>query len=167
MNGLCGTHPILDCAASAAWEKSLFGGDEAREWEAMQAAGRAVAQAWRESLSTAGFGSGRGRLLVLVGKGHNGGDAMLAGAELLAEPDSHWVVEVGFVMGQHQLRPLALAAWRRLQEVGGAHPDRLRVVRRESIGGPYAGVLDGVFGFQFCAPLAEPVLGWIAAAAAA
>ncbi len=162
MTYLAGTHPILDCAASAAFERELFAGDETREWPAMQAAGRAVAEALREDLQVAGRSVRGGRLLLLVGKGHNGGDAMLAAAELLVSPHSRWQVEVGFVFGQAPLRPLAQAAWRRLQEAGGQ--GRVRPVRREQIDGAYAAVLDGVFGFQFRPPLPGPALAWIDAA---
>ncbi len=158
-----GTHPILDCAASAAWERDLLGGDETREWAAMQAAGRAVASGLREDLGVVGHAGRGGRLLLLVGKGHNGGDAMLAAAELLSRRGSRWAVEVGFVFGQNQLRPLAAAAWRRLQEVGGEEP--VRAVTREQVAGSYAAVLDGVFGFQFRPPLADSARAWLEAAA--
>ena len=38
-------HPILGCEEARALEARLFGGDETREWEAMQRAGRAIARA--------------------------------------------------------------------------------------------------------------------------
>ncbi|WP_225919305.1 NAD(P)H-hydrate dehydratase [Actomonas aquatica] len=164
MTYLPGTHPILDCAAAAAWERELFGGDEAKEWAALQQAGRAVAHALLEDLAVAGASTHGGRLLLLVGKGHNGGDALLAAAELLGQPGNTWQVEVGFVFGQNALRPLAVAAWRRLQEIGGS--ERVRAVTRDGLAGAYAAVLDGVFGFQFRPPLREPALAWLAASAA-
>lgn len=38
-----GAHPILSCEEAREFEAAFLGGDEAREWEAMQAAGRAAA----------------------------------------------------------------------------------------------------------------------------
>ncbi len=160
-----GTHPLLDCAASAAWEERVLGREASREWAAMLSAGRAVARALQEDLAGAGQATTCGRLLLLVGKGHNGGDALLAAAELLRQSANDWRVEVGFVFGQNHLKPLALRAWQNLQDAGGA--ERVRVVRRAEIAGAYAAVLDGVFGFQFRPPLPEPAIAWIAAAARA
>ena len=77
--------PILTGAEAGALEARLLGGDEAREWAAMQRAGRAVARAVLEDFREAGGFPADGRLLVLVGKGHNGGDALLATAAILAE----------------------------------------------------------------------------------
>ena len=37
------SHPILTCDAAGRLEAKRFGGDEAKEWPAMQQAGRAVA----------------------------------------------------------------------------------------------------------------------------
>lgn len=155
-----GSDPILDCAAAAAFERDHFEGEEAREWVAMQRAGAAVAAAWLRDLRMAGVGLSRpGRVLLLVGKGHNGGDALLAGARLLAA--TPWTIEVGFVFGQNQLRPLAAAAWRELQHTGGT--ERVKMIRCSSLAGrSYVAVLDGVFGFQFRPPLPEAAKAWFA-----
>ena len=156
-----GSDPILDCAAAAAFEQSYFDGDEAREWDAMQRAGTAVADALLRDLQMAGVPlSEPGRVLLLVGKGHNGGDALLAGARLLAR--TSWTVEVGFVFGQNRLRPLAVAAWRKLQHQGGA--GRVKAVRSSAVEGQrYLAVLDGVFGFQFRSPLPDVAKHWFGA----
>lgn len=129
----------------------------------MQAAGRALAHAIAEDLAVAGVAVAGGppRLLVLVGKGHNGGDALLATIGLLAAYPAA-TAEVGFVYGQNRLRPLAGSAWRALQAAGG---ERVHAVRRSAVAGDYTAVIDGVFGFQFRPPLAEPALGWLGVAA--
>ncbi|MDB4474328.1 NAD(P)H-hydrate dehydratase [Opitutaceae bacterium] len=163
MNPIPGSDPILDCAAAAAFEQERFGGDETKEWPAMRAAGEALATAILADLRVAGVNPTQsGRVLVLVGKGHNGGDAMLAAVRFLAE--TNWSIEVGFVYGQNRLRPLAGAAWRKLQPASGARGDRVRAVRIEAIAESYLAVVDGVFGFQFRPPLTGQALAWLAAA---
>lgn len=145
------SHPILSCEAARRWEERRFGGDEAREWPAMQAAGRAIAAAVRRDFSELGAWPAAARLLVLAGKGHNGGDALLAAQALLAAgPDV--TADVIFACGSRRLRPLAQRAWRDLSERGGP---RVRMLVAPE--GPYDVGLDGVFGFQFRPPVEPPV----------
>lgn len=161
MNLLAGSDPILDCAAAAEFERNRFDGDTRGEWSAMNAAGRAVGRAMLNDLRIAGvLPHQTGRVLVLVGKGHNGGDALLAAAVLLER--TPWMIEVGFVFGQNKLRPLTLAAWRDLQTKGGSA--RVRAIRRTQVTGAYTAIIDGVFGFQFRPPLAAPATSWLASA---
>lgn len=137
--------PVLSCAAARELEAGLFGGDEAREWAAMRQAGGSIAAAVLEDFEEIGGFPANGRLLVLVGKGHNGGDALIAAHEILARfPDSH--AEVLFAFGERSLRPLAARAWRDL-----VHAGRDRVERSEGQGS-YDVCLDGIFGFQFRPP---------------
>ena len=77
---LASTHPLLTCDAARALESARFGGDETKEWPAMQAAGRRIAGAVETDFEEIGGFPARARIVVLVGKGHNGGDALLAGA---------------------------------------------------------------------------------------
>jgi len=174
--------PILSAGEVGAFEARLFGGNEAQEWGAMQAAGRAVAQSvLRDFERLGGFpkNGGRrsvresGRLLVLVGKGHNGGDALIATEAILescfearastsaraqAVRSEQVRAEVVFVFGERSLRPLAWRAWVSLQT---RFPERVQVLspkglaERVSAGGHYTLCLDGVFGFQFRPPLAS------------
>ena len=116
------SHPILSCEESRAFEARLFGGDEEAEWPAMQRAGRAVAAAVLRDFEEIGGFPPLGRVLVLVGKGHNGGDALIAAQAVLARfPAAR--AEVVFVLGERALRPLAARAWREL-----THTVRERVV---------------------------------------
>ncbi|MCX6931652.1 MAG: NAD(P)H-hydrate dehydratase, partial [Verrucomicrobia bacterium] len=107
MSALPASDPILSCAEARAFEAARFGGDEALEWPAMQRAGRALAAAvLRDFLEIGGFPPAEGRVLVLAGKGHNAGDALLAAGELLKDfPGA--TVDVLFVFGERALRPLA------------------------------------------------------------
>jgi len=167
--------PVLSAREVRVFEARLFGGDEAREWAAMQAAGRAIATAvLRDFEGIGGFAKpsgdcqseARARLLVLVGKGHNGGDALLA-AEAILERYPAAQAEVVFVFGERGLRPLAWRAWVRLQTCFAA---RVRVLtprdlaERVGTSAYYALCLDGVFGFQFRPPLEERAAAVLAAA---
>lgn len=175
---LAGTSPILTCEEARAYEEKLFALDEAREWTAMQRAGRAIAHAILDDAEEIGGFPANGRVLVLVGKGHNGGDALIAATAIL-ERSPGAVAEVIFVFGVRALRPLAARAWRTLAHRAG---ERVRersdlALARPEVGVPAAAAgsrqrgaisfdlcLDGVFGFQFRAP-AEPavaqLLEWV------
>jgi len=152
MSALPASDPILSCAEARAFEAARFGGDEALEWPAMQRAGRALAAAvLRDFLEIGGLPPAEGRVLVLAGKGHNAGDALLAAGELLKDfPGA--TVDVLFVFGERALRPLAARAWRELVQRGG---ERVRVVAEPTDGRLYSLCLDGIFGFQFRPPV-EP-----------
>ncbi|MBW8782023.1 MAG: NAD(P)H-hydrate dehydratase [Verrucomicrobia bacterium] len=147
-------YPILTCDAAGKLEAALFGGDEAREWPAMQQAGRAVADAVLDDFKELGGFPRAGRVLVLAGKGHNGGDALLA-AKRIVETYPEARIDLILVFGAKALRPLALRAWRDLAQ---AAPERVDWVRKPASQG-YDLVLDGVFGFQFRPPLDARVAG--------
>ncbi len=150
-------HPILSCAAARDVEARRFGGDETKEWPAMQRAGRAIAAAVRRDFAELGDWPRAPRLLVLVGKGHNGGDALIAARVLLAETAAA-TAEVVFVFGERSLRPLAARAAREFLAAAGA---RATVAAAPTGGADVA--LDGVFGFQFQSPAEPRVAGLLAA----
>jgi len=144
------SHPILSCEAAGAFESRYFQGDEAREWPAMVRAGKAVAAAVRRDLREIGEFPDAARVLVLAGKGHNAGDALIAARELLAmSPTAS--VDVEFAFGDGTMRPLAQRAWGELVQ---AAPGRVSAVGTEP-GASYTLCLDGVFGFRFRPPI-EP-----------
>lgn len=177
---LRGSVPILTCEAARTLETELFAGDEAREWAAMQRAGAAVAAGVARDAREIGGLRDDARVLVLVGKGHNGGDALIAAGRLLARL-SRATATVMFVFGERALRSLAAKAWRELAQGAG---DRVRVVSASDwrgggadaaghsrTGGPlvptehgaYDVCLDGVFGFQFRPPVESRVAGLLEA----
>lgn len=144
-----GAYPILSCEQAGVFEAEFFGGDEAREWTAMQAAGRALAAAVAEDFGEiGGWPTREARVLVVAGKGHNAGDALIA-AEALHARFGAVAVDVVFVFGERALRPLARRAWDELST-------RARRVRADASdwAAGYDLCIDGVFGFQFRAPLA-------------
>ena len=108
--------PILSCPEAKALEARLFGGNEEHEWAAMERAGAGVAAAVLEDFKEIGGLPSTGRVLVLAGKGHNGGDALLAAATILTSHPAA-SADIVFVLGERALRPLAARAWRRLMEV--------------------------------------------------
>jgi NAD(P)H-hydrate epimerase len=155
-------HPVLTNEEARELEGRLFGGDEAKEWPAMQRAGRAIAEAILRDFQEIGGFPANGRILVLVGKGHNGGDALIA-TQAILEKFPQAQADVVFVFGQRALRPLAARAWQALAHAGG---DRVhgqgRGGQRESNGHEaaltsYALSLDGIFGFQFRPPVSEEI----------
>ncbi len=150
------SHPILSCDEAREFEAGLFGGDETKEWPAMQRAGCAVAAALLRDFQEIGGFPINGRVLVLAGKGHNAGDALIAAQAILAEfPKAS--AEVFFALGERPLRPLARRAWRELVHFAGA-----RVMTGGGMSPRYDLCLDGVFGFQFRPP-AEPRIAKILA----
>lgn len=153
------SHPILSCDEARAFEAEHFGGDEAREWAAMQQAGRAVARAILRDFDEIGGFPATGRVLVLAGKGHNAGDALLAAQAVLAAfPGA--TADIVFALGERSLRPLAARAWRLLADGAGAV--RLAVVSPAAVTAGYDLAIDGVFGFQFRAPAEPAVAGLLA-----
>ena len=151
----------MEGAAAATFEHGRLGGDEAREWAAMQRAGAGVAQGITAELAAAGVGPATpGSILVLAGKGHNGGDALIAAAELAVQAPG-WRFEVGLVFPVRQLRPLAQRALRDLTQ--GPARERVRLVRVDDLAAAYLAVIDGVFGFQYRPPLRERAVGWLRA----
>jgi hydroxyethylthiazole kinase-like uncharacterized protein yjeF len=143
------SHPILSCDEAREFEAELFGGDETKEWAAMQRAGRAIAAAVLRDFQEIGGFPADGRVLVLAGKGHNAGDALIAAQAILAGfPKA--LVEVWFTLGERPLRPLARRAWMELVHSAGR-----RVRTGDRMSPRYDLCVDGVFGFQFRPP-AEP-----------
>lgn len=147
-----GAHPILTCAGAKELEARFFGGDDVKEWTAMRQAGGAVAQAVLNDFEEIGGFPNEGALLAVAGKGHNGGDVLLAVAGIL-QRHPQAVADLFFVYGVRALRPLALRAWQELQQ---AFPDRVRPVTSGSLRSKYALSLDGVFGYQYRPPLDAP-----------
>ncbi|MDR1789092.1 MAG: NAD(P)H-hydrate dehydratase [Opitutaceae bacterium] len=150
MTPLPNTHPVLSCEEAIAFEKALFGGDAGAEWNAMRAAGLAVAEAVLEDFREIGGFPADGRVLVLCGKGRNGGDALLA-ARALLEKFPKASADVRFVHGQKALRPPAARA----AELLWACRDRVQTLHGPPAG-PYAVCLDGIFGHSFRGKLDEP-----------
>ncbi len=151
------SHPILTCAETKAWESALLT-DAAAEWAAMQRAGAALAAAVAGDCREIGGLPATARLLVLVGKGHNGGDALLA-AQFILEKYPQATADVLLCFGETALRPLAGRALAGLgpavgqracsRPLGAEGASKLAGLPSQS----YDLCLDGLFGFQFHPPM--------------
>lgn len=155
------SHPILTCAQAKTWEAGLLRNDDA-EWDAMQRAGRAIANAALDDAHEIGGLGAHARLLVLAGKGHNGGDALLAAATLLDELPGA-AADVVLLFGIDTLRPLARRSLDVLRRTAAARVREIDAATLKREFGSYALCLDGVFGFQFHPPLDDAtaeLLAW-------
>ena len=154
------SHPILFCAEAKTWESGLLT-DEAAEWLAIQQAGSAIARAIQNDFKEIGGLSDNARLLVLVGKGHNGGDALLA-AKLVLETYPLASADVVLCFGVEPLRPLARRSWDELRRPAGSRAREISLVEFKNENGSYALCLDGIFGFQFRPPMDAAIAELIA-----
>ena len=148
------SHPVLSLDGAKRFEADLFGGNEAKEWPAMRRAGTAIAGAVLDDYRELNRFRQNAHVLVLVGKGHNGGDALLAAQTILARhPEAR--ADVWLVFGERSLRPLAARAYRELVH---SAPKRIRIVSRiNALPETYDLSIDGVFGFQFRPPLTPKI----------
>ena len=160
MISLAHSHPIHSCAEAKELESDLLKG-ETTEWSAMQQAGAAVACALLSDFKEIGWLPIDAHLLVLVGKGHNGGDALLA-AKAILEQFPQATVDFVICFGEASLRPLARRSLDAL--LGTGLPTRVRLI---NLGSDFPATrydicLDGIFGFQFRPPLDVPTAEIIA-----
>jgi NAD(P)H-hydrate epimerase len=154
------SHPILTPEEAGLFEKDLFAGNDSAEWNAMREAGKSVASSILRDSGEIGGLSKSSRLLILAGKGHNAGDALIAARDILEElPQA--TADVIFIFGERTLRPLAQRAWRELMESASGRVKPRSGVRSSSLktfferNRCYDLSLDGVFGYQFRPPLSE------------
>ena len=167
-------HPVFSCAESQAFEQNYFQGKEAEEWKAMNCAGAAVARQAALDLQESLGSEPVRRLLVLVGKGHNGGDALIATRHLLCSNPNATAALV-FPYGLGHLRPLVQRSLDQLQVACGKRLSylSLRSGSQDTIDNQlikFLGkrshdlCLDGILGMQFRPPLRTPareLLNWV------
>lgn len=151
-------HPILSCSESLVFEKRILSSEPAA-WEAMNRAGSRLGRALRSVYAMSGFRQSGLRVLGLIGKGHNGGDALLAFCEL-AKVDGYLdSVSLVFSGPRSELRSHTLLALSQLEELVG---DRL-ILKEGDLGvsvieGQHFDIcLDGLLGMLFRPPLKEGV----------
>ncbi|MDQ8204818.1 NAD(P)H-hydrate dehydratase [Pelagicoccus sp. SDUM812003] len=155
------SHPVLSCSESNEWERGLMKSDD-QGWSAMRRVGRKLASAICSDFSMTRLPQRDWRVLALVGKGNNGGDALLAIRELLKMPRKISDVTLIFSSPVSDLKPLARKAYeliaesealRTLDPAGMEEGDWLALVDSVLHQGPYELCIDGLLGMQFKPPL--------------
>lgn len=144
------SHPILSCEEAQAFEKELLHGESAA-WTAMNRAGSALGRAVLADYAEIGRFPENAQILVLVGKGHNGGDALIAANEILnrfPKAEAHILL----AKPVEECRSLTRKALDDLTRTGRAHS--ITVVK--ALNTSFALCLDGVLGMNFKPPLREP-----------
>lgn len=147
------SHPILSCSEALALEGRLLASDEAT-WQAMQKVGRSLARALRFDLGLASGGLHGVSVLALIGKGHNGGDALLALASLAEARDGLGQVVLYLPSGVEDLKPNTRRALERLQARAPLEVlESAAAVRALLSSRSFDLCLDGLLGMQFRPPL--------------
>ena len=166
--------PVLSRSQSLAFEKEFFKGDEEREWQVMNQAGEAIAESMRFDLGDFRSPERGGRLLILVGKGHNGGDAVIAAKSLLlgnpALRATLWPLSPETESRPHLQRALQearRAVGDRMDELSPAGEcgdgDGLAETLRAALGKDgFLATVDGLLGMQAKLPLRSPLREWVA-----
>lgn len=151
------SHPILSCDQALEWEKSLLT-TEGAEWRAMNKVGKALGSSILSDYREVAHWPAEANILVLVGKGHNGGDALLAAAEIVRSSPSGTITVIA-PSGPASWKPLT----RRADEVLRASLPGTGWSRRDfvfpRVPPEWSGeiLIDGLMGMQFRPPLREPL----------
>lgn len=147
-------HPVLSCSESQAWEEQLLDSEES-VWAAMSEVGTRLGQEIQASFAITRFPQSGLSLLGLIGKGHNGGDALLAIEELARIEGYLRAVTLVFPSELSELRPHTKRALQKLKITTTLEmricPDEAALA--EILSGSYDICLDGLLGMQFRPPL--------------
>lgn len=155
-------HPVLSCEQAKQLESSVLT-DEAAEWAVMKKAGEGIARCIVRDYQELRLLPDHLRILALVGKGHNGGDALLACGELLARfPRAR--VDLVLVSPVDALKPLTSRALKGLEgrvakhsfESGSAE-EAAGLLTSMAGGQGFHICLDGLLGMDFQPPLRSPM----------
>ncbi|PIP59386.1 MAG: NAD(P)H-hydrate dehydratase [Verrucomicrobia bacterium CG_4_10_14_3_um_filter_43_23] len=141
------SHPVLTCAESGCFEEKLLGGDENGILAAMKKAGQGVGLGILQDFQEIKPFPQNAKVLVLSGKGHNGGDALIAAHTILRQ-HPQVVVEVMFVFGKDDLKHLVQKAFDELNQAG-----KVTVLENVLCDTSYDVCIDGALGMAFHLPL--------------
>jgi hydroxyethylthiazole kinase-like uncharacterized protein yjeF len=155
MKGSPKTHPVLSCIQALTYEEKLLGGDSDKIRSAMKEVSEKLAHQILLDFNEFRPVPRDPRILVLAGKGHNGGDALLA-ARLLLRSRPRGEVLLWPMESPDNMNPLTLEAYDalvaeehcRVLDAGVASIEYLK-------GKSFDLCLDGVLGMQFRPPLSE------------
>lgn len=156
-------YPILSCKEAAEFEAAILK-DEAAEWAAMQKAGAGIAGALCRDYRELSSLPETLNVLALIGKGNNGGDALIACNQLLDKfPGSR--ITLLFTADANKLRPLVSQAYEPLK--GRVEHHRIQagideaaielILDREAGEQGFDMCIDGLLGMSFRPPVREPM----------
>lgn len=155
-------HPVLSCREAKALEASVLV-DEAAEWVAMKQAGQGIAQHLVADYAELRPAPEHLRILALIGKGNNGGDALIACGQLLADfPRAR--VDLILTSRTDALRPLAARALQQIEGRVRVHqisaqtevPEITQMLTDAAQGEGFHICIDGLLGMAFTPPLRKP-----------
>ena len=161
--------PILSCEEALSFESTFFAGDQEKEWEVMNRAGEAVGDSLLRDMRELRTIPHRPRILVLVGKGHNGGDALIAAKRFLKTiPTARAVIWP--YCSWNEVRPLCKRAYDELIELAGKRIHEIEDLKSlfdknevESTfdnlfeKGEFSASIDGFLGMQAKLPIRAPL----------
>ena len=163
MEFLSYAHPVLSCQEAEVLESRILV-DEAVEWTAMKMAGQGIAQQLVQDYAELSSPPEYLRVLALIGKGNNGGDALIACGQLLADfPRAR--VELILTLPSEELRPLAARALQQLEGRVEVHQisdqndvSEITQVLLDAAGSEGFHIcIDGLLGMAFSPPLCAPI----------
>ena len=158
--------PVLSCKEAGEYENSILDSDE-KIWDAMAKVGRKLGQGILTEYSFSRYSKKSLSVLGLIGKGHNGGDALM-GIDEMARAGSVGIVTLLLVCPESALR---LNTARSLEQLKNRVPeDRLAIfesdddvssdwhseIEKWQAGEPFDICLDGLIGMQFRPPTKDP-----------
>lgn len=149
------THPILTIDESIELEKRILPGKDA-QWQAMNNAGRGVGRAILRDFCELAPLPDHPRILVLMGKGYNTGDALLAADEIV-KLHAGAEVHVLLTAEKKEMRTLARRAFEGLMDTGRSTLFNLIKLKHQ----PFDIVIDGLLGMQFHMPVRDEMAGVI------
>ena len=161
--------PILSCEEALAFEAGYFNGDEELEWQAMNKAGESLGDSLLRDMRELRTIPHRPRILVLVGKGHNGGDALIAAKRFLKTiPTARAVIWP--LSKWENCRPLCQRAHKNLIELVGKRVEEAPVIDGllgiDDLSAAFSALvekegfsasIDGILGMQAKLPLRAPL----------
>ncbi len=156
-------YPILSCRETAELEAAILN-NEAAEWSAMNRAGCGIAKALCRDYQELSSLPETFNLLALVGKGNNGGDALIACRQLLDDfPGSR--VTLLLASDPDELKPLASRAFTLIQDAAAhytiqtnADASAIHAILDQEAGDQgFDLCIDGLLGMSFRPPVREPM----------
>jgi NAD(P)H-hydrate epimerase len=150
--------PILSCSESVAFENDFFSNNSLSEWDAMHLAGAGVGREILNDFLEIQSECSKLKVLLLVGKGHNGGDAILALSEMIrlgSEVEIQYDLVLSSTADQlrENTKQVLLELTQRLSHSRIWCPDHEENIEDFLASQDYDLSIDGLLGMQFKAPL--------------